>query len=117
MNAMTQFSRAAFAAIAIVCATAAQAAPVEKPEKAAACAACHGEIGVSATGMYPIIAGQYANYIEHALKDYRTGARKNAIMGAQAANLSDADIKQLAQWFGQQAGPLYTPSVHGELSK
>ena len=117
MNAMNQFCRAAFAALALVGATAVQAAPVEKPEKAVTCAACHGETGVSTIGMYPIIAGQYANYIEHALKDYRSGARKNAIMGAQAANLSDADIKQLSQWFSQQPGPLYTPSVHGELHK
>lgn len=117
MNAMTQFSRVAFATLVVVCASAAQAAPVEKPEKAATCAACHGEIGVSATGMYPIIAGQYANYLENSLKSYRSGVRKNAIMGAQAANLSDADIKQLAQWFSQQEGTLYTPSVHGELRK
>lgn len=92
-----------------------QASPVEKPEKAVTCAACHGESGVSTQGMYPIIAGQYANYLEHSLKDYRSGARKNAIMGAQAANLTDAEIKQLARWYSQQPGPLHTPSVHGEL--
>jgi cytochrome c553 len=86
-----------------------------KPEKAATCAACHGEVGVSATGMYPTIAGQYANYLEHSLKDYRSGARKNAIMGAQAVNLTDAEIKQLSKWYAAQQSPLYTPSVHGDL--
>lgn len=92
------------------------AAPeLAKPEKAATCAACHGETGVSASGMYPTLAGQYANYLEHSLKDYKSGARKNAIMGAQAATLSDAEIKQLAAWFAAQQSPLYTPSVHGEL--
>lgn len=91
------------------------ASEVAKPEKSATCAACHGEIGISASGMYPTIAGQYANYLEHSLKDYRSGVRKNAIMGAQAANLSDAEIKQLAAWFAAQQGPLYTPSVHGAL--
>ena len=45
MNAMNQFSRAAFAALALVGATVAQAAPVEKPEKAVTCAACHGDVG------------------------------------------------------------------------
>ena len=88
---------------------------VDKPEKATTCAACHGEAGISATGMYPNLAGQYSNYLEHSLKDYRSGARKNAIMGAQAANLSDDEIKQLAHWFNQQQSPLYTPSVHGVL--
>ena len=72
-------------------------------------------LGVSASGMYPTIAGQYANYLEHSLKDYRSGARKNAIMGAQAVNLTDAEIKQLAKWYAAQQGPLYTPSVHGDL--
>ena len=91
------------------------AAELVKPEKAATCAACHGETGVSANGMYPTLAGQYANYLEHSLKDYRSGARKNAIMGAQATALSDEEIKQLSAWFAAQQGPLYTPSVHGEL--
>jgi cytochrome c553 len=90
------------------------AADVAKPEKATTCAACHGEIGVSQSGMYPTIAGQYTNYIEQALHAYKSGARKNAIMGAQAANLTDEDIKQLAAWFNAQQTPLYTPSVHGE---
>lgn len=92
------------------------AAPeVAKPEKAATCAACHGETGISASGMYPTLAGQYANYLEHSLHAYRDGARKNAIMGAQAASLSDDEIRQLAKWFAAQQGPLYTPSVHGAL--
>ena len=91
------------------------ATEIAKPEKAATCAACHGETGVSANGMYPTLAGQYANYLEHSLKDYRSGARKNAIMGAQATNLSDEEIHQLAKWFSTQKGPLYTPSAHGAM--
>ena len=104
------------AAAALLAAAPAFAAPeLAKPEKAATCAACHGEVGVSAIGMYPTIAGQYANYLEHALKEYRSGARKNAIMGAQAVNLSDAEIKELSKWYAAQQGPLYTPSAAGEL--
>jgi len=98
-------------------ATAAQAGPVAKPEKLVTCAACHGENGVSATPTYPTLAGQYSNYIEHALHAYQTGERKNAIMGAQAANLSQADIKQLAAWFSQQPGPLFTLAVPGNTAK
>lgn len=95
--------------------TAAFADAPAAPEKAAVCAACHGEGGRSVTGMYPILAGQYPNYIEHALHEYKAGTRKNPIMGAQAAGLSDADIKALAAYFGAQQSPLYTPSVHGAL--
>lgn len=81
------------------------------PEKAAVCAACHGATGVSQQTAYPTIAGQHANYLEHALKEYRSGARKNAIMGAQAKTLTDADIRALSQWFSRQESPLYAPKI------
>ena len=86
--------------------------------KAAPCAACHGERGAKPIlPAYPVLAGQYANYLEHALKEYKSGARKNAIMAGQAAALSKQDIKALARYFADQPGPLYTPSVHGELAR
>ena len=56
----------------------------------------------------PVIAGQYADYIERALRDYRSGRRKNAIMGGFAGPLADANIKALAAYFAAQPG-LYTP--------
>ena len=83
------------------------------PEKVTVCAACHGADGKALQPIYPNLAGQYANYLEHALHDYKSGKRKNPIMGAQAASLSDADIHQLAEYFSLQPSPLYTPSVHG----
>ncbi len=107
--------RFAALALALAAAPAFAASEVAKPEKVGTCAACHGETGVSASGAFPTLAGQYANYLEHSLKDYRSGARKNAIMGAQATNLSDEEIKQLSRWFAAQSGPLYVPSVHGSL--
>lgn len=79
-------------------------------ELAAPCAACHGPAGVSPTAAFPTIAGQHKTYLAKALEDYRSGARKNAIMAGQAANLSDADIKKLAAYFSKQEGPLYTPT-------
>ena len=93
------------------------AGPVAAPEKAATCAACHGENGHSKTEMYPILAGQYANYIEHALNEYKSGARKSAIMNGQAAGLTKEEIRALALFFGSQTSDLYTPSVHGALKK
>lgn len=82
------------------------------PEKAAVCAACHGADGKSPTpAAYPNLAGQYTNYLEHALKDYRAGLRKNPVMGAQATSLTDQDIRELAEFFSAQPGPLYTPSI------
>ena len=73
------------------------------------CQSCHGEHGAKPIAPeYPVLAGQYANYLEHSLKDYRAGTRKNAVMKTQAANLSDADIHALAAYFEHQESPLYT---------
>src|SRR3546814_18248486 len=67
------------------------------PEKAATCTACHGERGAKPIApTYPVLAGQYMNYLERALLEYKTGDRKNPIMAAQAASLSEDDIKALA---------------------
>jgi cytochrome c553 len=84
-------------------------------DKAQACTACHGASGskpVAGLGA-PILAGQYRNYLEHALHEYKSGARKNPVMGGQAKALSEDDIKALAAYFESQHSPLYTPSVHG----
>lgn len=82
------------------------------PEKAAVCTSCHGERGAKPIApTYPVLAGQYANYLEHALHEYKGGQRKNPIMAAQAAALSDEDIKALAQYFSTQESPLYTPTI------
>jgi cytochrome c553 len=71
------------------------------------CAACHGENGdKSLQPDYPILAGQHADYLAKALRDYKSGARKNAIMGAQAQTLSPQDIQDVAAWFASQKSAL-----------
>ena len=84
-------------------------------EKAKACAACHGPSG--GKPVLPdaaVLAGQYANYLENALIEYKSGKRKNVIMAGQVAALSKEDIHELTQYFAGQLSPLYTPSVHNE---
>lgn len=71
-------------------------------EKAQVCAACHGEGGNSTLPINPKLAGQYASYLEHALRSYRDGGRKNPIMAAQVGSLSDEDIADLAAYFAEQ---------------
>lgn len=68
------------------------------------CQACHGADGNSTTAQFPRLAGQYANYMEHSLKQYRSGERSNPIMAGQAAGLSDQDIKDVSAWFASQSG-------------
>jgi DmsE family decaheme c-type cytochrome len=45
----------------------------------AVCAGCHGEQGVSASPMWPSLAGQDAQYLAVALKAYKDGSRHKAI--------------------------------------
>lgn len=94
------------------------AAETAVPEKAAVCAACHGEAGAKPIlPEYPVLAGQYANYLEHSLHEYKDGKRKNAVMNAQAAGLSKQDIRELSRYFAAQAGPLYTPKIPEHKAK
>ncbi|MFZ9406964.1 MAG: c-type cytochrome [Burkholderiaceae bacterium] len=75
----------------------------------AQCAACHGKDGNTPIDpSYPKLAGQYADYLAHALSDYKSGARKNAIMAAQAQALSKADIENLAAYYASLPGSLKT---------
>ena len=87
------------------------------PEKITACATCHGADGKATQPIFPNLAGQYASYLEQALREYRSGARKNAVMGAQAMALTDADIRQLAAYYAAQPGSLHTPDVHSTAPK
>lgn len=66
---------------------------------AGTCAGCHGADGVSAQDDWPNLAGQKAAYLESALKAFRDGERKNALMSGMATGLSDADIANLAAYF------------------
>jgi cytochrome c553 len=74
-------------------------------EKSQVCQSCHGRNGDEALqDDYPILAGQHADYLEHALRSYRDGSRQNAIMAGFAANLTDQDIADLAAWYSSQDG-------------
>ena len=101
------------AALGLALAASAHADAPAKPDKLVICAACHGENGVAIMPAYPNLAGQQDSYIEHALHAYKSGERKNPIMGAQAGSLSDEDIKQLAAWFSQQPAKDYVPDIDG----
>jgi cytochrome c553 len=71
------------------------------------CAACHGKDFV--TGLdptYPKLAGQYQDYLEKALRDYKSGARNNAIMNGIAKPLARDDIRNVAAYLSALPGPL-----------
>jgi cytochrome c553 len=68
------------------------------------CAACHGQNGISVSPGWPTLAGQYEDYLVHALRQYRDGTRKDQVMGPLAAGLDDATIAQLATYFASLEG-------------
>jgi len=72
------------------------------PKASQTCVACHGIDGIGILPEYPNLAGQHADYIEVALKAYRSGQRKNAVMGGMAAGLTDPDIRELAKYYSSQ---------------
>lgn len=101
---------AAIAALAMGAAGAVQAAgdPVAGREKSQTCASCHGEKGNTSNSMYPKIGGQHASYLYYSLKQYKTGARQNAVMSGMVSDLSDQDMRDLAAYYSSVEGDLYT---------
>lgn len=96
-------------AAALLAATPALAADIEAGRKKVqeVCAACHGpDGGTPTTPEYPKLAGQYPDYLAKALRDYKSGQRKNAIMAGMAAGLTDKDIENVSEFFYRQPGNL-----------
>lgn len=110
MNAMIRTTLAA-TLLTLIAAPALAADSMPIPEKAQTCIACHGADGIATQDIYPHLAGQYASYLEHALREYRAGLRKNPVMTPMAAALSDDDIRKLAAYYAAQRSPLYAPSI------
>ena len=76
------------------------------------CIDCHGADGNNPLDdSYPKLGGQYYDYLEHSLQQYRNGAREHALMSQQARELSDQQIADLAVYFG--ARPSQLRDLHG----
>jgi cytochrome c553 len=93
--------------LAVALAAAGGAALAQTPathDKVSMCIGCHGIPGYKTAypSVYhvPKIGGQSPAYIANALKAYRSGERWHPSMRGIAASLSDADIKDLAAYYG-----------------
>jgi cytochrome c553 len=64
-----------------------------------ACIACHGADGISQLEDAPNLAGEVNIYIETQLKAFKHGRRSHEIMTEVAAGLSDAEMRDLANWY------------------
>jgi cytochrome c553 len=66
--------------------------------RAASCNACHGANGQGVPPNPPLAGKPEAEQVK-ALKDYKSGARANAIMKGLAAALSDKDMEDVSAYY------------------
>src|SRR5438270_7531791 len=71
------------------------------------CAACHAPDGNSVVATNPKIAGQFPEYLHKQLADFKPqggkkASRESGIMTPMVANLSEADMKNLAAYYAGQ---------------
>ena len=105
-NVIRFFAAAALTAAMAGSAVAAPDLDAAKKKVQEVCAACHGVDGISPIADYPKLAGQYPDYLAKALRDYKSGMRKNAIMAGFAQTLTPQDIANLAAYYSAQPGVL-----------
>jgi len=74
------------------------------------CLECHGldGNGNGEDGKFARLAGQYPAYIAKQLQDFRSGARKHDYMMVMAKSLEEADIVDIAAYYGS------LPTMRGE---
>jgi cytochrome c553 len=72
---------------------------VTEAEAPDACVSCHGANGLSVALDAPNLAGEVNIYIDTQLKAFRTGKRKHEIMSLIAADMTDAEIRAVADWY------------------
>jgi cytochrome c553 len=77
--------------------------PLQAGKAAAeACSGCHGDNGVSTTPGMPSLVALDPRYFITAMRDYKSGKRKDETMKPFVEGLSDADIGNLALYYATQ---------------
>jgi cytochrome c553 len=74
------------------------------------CSPCHGANGWSETEGVPNLAGNADLFLQWQLVYFRNGRRPSEIMGGIAANLADADIRNLGAYFASLP-PVKSPAT------
>jgi cytochrome c553 len=80
--------------------------PANAPEQ---CVACHGVDGLHQMEDAPNLAGETNIYIDTQLKAFRSGKRTHEIMSGIAADLTNEEIRDYADWYA--AVKLYIDTV------
>lgn len=94
------------------------------------CLECHGSAGEGqgysngSDGKFARLDGQYPAYIVKQIEDFRSGRRQHEFMKMMAASISDADLADIAAYFGaapamasgaERAGA--QPALHGGAAR
>ncbi|WP_299360157.1 c-type cytochrome [uncultured Paracoccus sp.] len=73
------------------------------------CSDCHGADGIAVVADAPHLAGENRVYLETQLNAFRTGQRTHDIMTPIATELTDGELREVADWFAsielEIAGP------------
>jgi cytochrome c553 len=83
----------------------------------APCSACHGPDGEGMAGVAPRLAGLSKAYFLSQLTAFRTGARKNSIMKAIAADLTPAQGKDAADYYNAATASSHPVAADAALLK
>ena len=105
---------AALSFLTLACARVAFADAEAGRQKAQVCVACHGSGGNSVNPAVPTLAGQPQQFIVTQLFMFREGKRKDAQMSPFAANLSNADLNDLAAYFSAQPHALPAHAIDAD---
>ena len=108
--------RRALATTVLACAALSSAVAAAPPDTLAqrmkACVACHGQEGrATASGYFPRIAGKPAGYLYNQLRNFRDGQRENATMAWLLAHMSDAYLREIADYFASLELPYPPPQT------
>jgi len=106
VHTFTRFARRALRPLALMLAAACGPALAQAPvpdtmaQRMAACIACHGREGAATNaGYFPRLAGKPAGYLYNQLLSFRDGRRFQSDMTHLVAHLSDAYLREIAEYF------------------
>lgn len=86
--------------------------PVMASIMAHSCAACHGTNGQLGDEFFVPLAGMPVNQFVKTMKDFKEGRRPATLMGHVANGFTDADLKQMAEFFA--AVPPLKTTIKGD---
>ena len=75
---------------------------MQPPAQLGLCAACHGASGHAWQPDIPNLAGQKADYLYKAMRDYASGVRNAPLMRGALGPIDPEQMRALADWYAAQ---------------